>query len=457
MTTIGAELQTDLPLTIGGRSFRSRLMVGTGKYRSNEVMARAIEASGAEIVTVAVRRVDLDRTKAEGILYHLSGDEYFLPEVELVPYPVRDDRPHARSWLADWLPLLLVPFLYAELPYLIGVGAVLRDPLVQVRDDDVMTGRTAIISGIPGLELTQTDGRAILDAVAEEGETVNVTLTVELADDDIRTLGEGSGGLGVFDITDPFDWKPMYRIQTGMGGVHNFAFHPTADVGYVWTGALPGVIDSIPIIDFRDLDNPEVLPAPATLGGPHDGELNADGSRIYVASENNYQIYDNTDPFDPQLISMAPNVGSYAHGVFPSPDGQIMVTNNESLVLGGFFVAGTGVCPGEGLAAYNISNEQTPIGPVGYYVPNVAGPVGPEDDRPCTSHFGRFAPGTRILSMGWYIGGVRIIDWTNPSLPVEVAGAVLEGTNTWAAKFHKGPYIYAGDIGRGFDAFRWSG
>jgi hypothetical protein len=44
--------------------------------------------------------------------------------------------------------------------------------LVQVRDDDVMTGRTAIISGIPGLELTQTDGRAILDAVAEEGVVV---------------------------------------------------------------------------------------------------------------------------------------------------------------------------------------------------------------------------------------------------------------------------------------------
>jgi thiazole synthase len=72
------ERATDLPLTIGARSFRSRLMVGTGKYRDNGEMARAIEASGAEIVTVAVRRVDLDRTKADGILYHLSPDQYFL-------------------------------------------------------------------------------------------------------------------------------------------------------------------------------------------------------------------------------------------------------------------------------------------------------------------------------------------------------------------------------------------
>jgi thiazole synthase len=53
-------------------------MVGTGKYRDNNDMVRAIEASGAEIVTVAVRRVDLDRTKEQGILYHLNPDQYFL-------------------------------------------------------------------------------------------------------------------------------------------------------------------------------------------------------------------------------------------------------------------------------------------------------------------------------------------------------------------------------------------
>ena len=78
MTTVHAEPTTDSPLTIGGRVFRSRLMVGTGKYRNNGDMVHAIEASGAEIVTVAVRRVDLDRSKDEGILYHLSPDQYFL-------------------------------------------------------------------------------------------------------------------------------------------------------------------------------------------------------------------------------------------------------------------------------------------------------------------------------------------------------------------------------------------
>jgi thiazole synthase len=68
----------DSPLTIAGRVFRSRLMVGTGKYRNNETMVRAIEASGAEVVTVAVRRVDLNRREADGVLYHLDPELYFL-------------------------------------------------------------------------------------------------------------------------------------------------------------------------------------------------------------------------------------------------------------------------------------------------------------------------------------------------------------------------------------------
>ena len=68
----------DTPLSIGGREFRSRLMVGTGKYRDNSTMIAAIDASGAEIVTVAVRRIDLDRTKEEGILHHLDPQQYFL-------------------------------------------------------------------------------------------------------------------------------------------------------------------------------------------------------------------------------------------------------------------------------------------------------------------------------------------------------------------------------------------
>jgi len=71
-------MELDAPFEIAGRTFRSRLMVGTGKYRDNAQMIGAIEASGAELVTVAVRRVDLDRAKEESILHHLDPGRFFL-------------------------------------------------------------------------------------------------------------------------------------------------------------------------------------------------------------------------------------------------------------------------------------------------------------------------------------------------------------------------------------------
>src|SRR3954470_23360926 len=64
-------------LVIAGREFRSRLIVGTGKYKSFQETARALEASGADMVTVAVRRVNLDRSK-ESLLDFIDPAKYFL-------------------------------------------------------------------------------------------------------------------------------------------------------------------------------------------------------------------------------------------------------------------------------------------------------------------------------------------------------------------------------------------
>src|ERR1700726_5324572 len=65
------------PLVIAGRAFQSRLIVGTGKYKDGAQTQAAVEASGAEMVTVAVRRVNLDRSK-ESLLDFLDPQRYFL-------------------------------------------------------------------------------------------------------------------------------------------------------------------------------------------------------------------------------------------------------------------------------------------------------------------------------------------------------------------------------------------
>ena len=64
-------------LKIGGRTFASRLMVGSGKYPSNEVMKNALEESGAEVVTVAVRRVDL-KNPSDSFLGHIDLSRYTI-------------------------------------------------------------------------------------------------------------------------------------------------------------------------------------------------------------------------------------------------------------------------------------------------------------------------------------------------------------------------------------------
>lgn len=65
------------PLVIAGKAFQSRLIVGTGKYKDGAETQAAIEASGAEMVTVAVRRVNLDRSK-ESLLDFIDPQRYFL-------------------------------------------------------------------------------------------------------------------------------------------------------------------------------------------------------------------------------------------------------------------------------------------------------------------------------------------------------------------------------------------
>jgi thiazole synthase len=67
----------DEPLTLGSRTFRSRLIVGTGKYPSFDVMRRCHEASGTEMVTVAVRRVDLSR-QGESLLDYIDTNKIML-------------------------------------------------------------------------------------------------------------------------------------------------------------------------------------------------------------------------------------------------------------------------------------------------------------------------------------------------------------------------------------------
>ncbi len=108
-------------LVIAGRSFSSRLIVGTGKYKDGPETKAAIEASGAEMVTVAVRRVNLDRT-SESLLDFIDPKRYFLLPNTAGCYTaeeaIRAARLGREVGLSDWVKIEVIgdlPTLYPDI------------------------------------------------------------------------------------------------------------------------------------------------------------------------------------------------------------------------------------------------------------------------------------------------------------------------------------------------------
>jgi thiazole synthase len=99
-------------LVLAGREFRSRLILGTGKYPSFQVMNDAHQASGAEMVTVAVRRVDLKARGPENLLDHIDPRRLFLLPNTAACYTAEDAVRTARlgreAGLSNWVKLEVI-------------------------------------------------------------------------------------------------------------------------------------------------------------------------------------------------------------------------------------------------------------------------------------------------------------------------------------------------------------
>ena len=99
-------------LTIAGRTFRSRLFVGTGKYRSKQIMARCHEASGTEMVTLAVRRVNLTDKSKESELDFIDRSKIFILPNTAACYTAEDAVRTARLarevGLSNWIKLEVI-------------------------------------------------------------------------------------------------------------------------------------------------------------------------------------------------------------------------------------------------------------------------------------------------------------------------------------------------------------
>src|SRR5438067_10906418 len=144
-------------LTIADKTFTSRLIVGTGKYSSPAVMVRAHEASGAEMITVAVRRVNIaDRTK-ESLLDYIDASKYVLLPNTAACYTaddaVRTARLGREAGLSNWVKLEVIGderTLFPDTAALIEATKVLvKDGFIVLpyTNDDLVVARRLIDAG----------------------------------------------------------------------------------------------------------------------------------------------------------------------------------------------------------------------------------------------------------------------------------------------------------------------
>jgi thiazole synthase len=144
-------------LRIADKEFRSRLIVGTGKYRSFQEMARAHEASGAEIVTVAVRRVNLTDKSKESMLDYIDRKKFFILPNTAGCYnadeAVRTARLAREVGLSNWIKLEVIGDQKTLFPdnfeLLKATETLAREGFVVMpyTNDDLVTARRLIDAG----------------------------------------------------------------------------------------------------------------------------------------------------------------------------------------------------------------------------------------------------------------------------------------------------------------------
>src|SRR5215212_3425191 len=112
------------PLVIAGRTFKSRLIVGSGKYRTSDEMNAAVGASGAEMITVALRRIDFDDPKSRSVLDDVDWTRYaILPNTagcKTADEAIRIARMARAMGLSNWVKIEVIPDPKYLLPDPIG-------------------------------------------------------------------------------------------------------------------------------------------------------------------------------------------------------------------------------------------------------------------------------------------------------------------------------------------------
>lgn len=258
----------------------------------------------------------------------------------------------------------------------------------------------------------------------------------------------GIGGVRIYDVTDPARPKLVHFLPVlgAFGdGVHDVTVLPWAGIAYL--ARLDGQLG---IIDLNDpgfaattVDVIDISPEMKT--SCHDIGLDPVRQLAFCpAMEAETYILDVRDPKHPAYVGKIVNAAlSRHHGALMAPDGQTLVLQSE-------FDHPAQVASGApaGLWFYDLRDPAKPVA-LGSWAPSSCEPS-EQAERACSSHWFNFIPGTKRLVASWRQEGIFVVDFADPSVPVEALqfrpGSGLNGltstqTDFWSAYFWHG-YVY---------------
>ena len=290
----------------------------------------------------------------------------------------------------------------------------------------------------------------------------------------------GDEGTAILDVSDPT--APVELAWIGQDKLVDGSHNNTLDWPYLYVDQYTNTYSKLEIFSLADPRNPKKVGG-IDYGGQdshHDliVDHRPDGkSFAYAASINFSDVIDVTDVTKPVLRERIrdPQV-SISHQAEPNHDRSLLLVTDE---FGGgaagpgcggnpaATVPGTEAIPTQlrdpaslgALHLYKLEPNGDLAGANGLQKAGMFNiPYQAQDDpaKGCTIHVFWQAPDQNRITTAWYGRGTRVVDFSNPAQPKELAWFVPTNGDTWSAKPHNG-YIYSGDIVRGLDVFRYTG
>lgn len=291
----------------------------------------------------------------------------------------------------------------------------------------------------------------------------------------------GKAGIRILDISDPRHPVQVAYVELDCGS-HTHTIVPDGDVVYIYNESYPLGVPSatcspvthrkVPVVKVP-VDAPEKAKIVNNLDvspeiGCHDVTIFAAKDIAAAACIGETQLWDISDPADPQIISRIFNPSiEIHHGTGFTWDGKVLAIADE------FAGSVTGACAGNArspvgaLWFYDVSDPALPV-PLGYYnVPRYVPPETTEESYlACTSHNFNILPmkeeGRYIAAVGYRNAGFSIVDFTDPAAPTELAYYLQldDGMipDIWSTYWYNGR-VYASDNGaaRGVSVYEVDG